>query len=858
MVLSGGNRLKLFAGNGCPMLAAQIAKRLDVELGTSEVTKFSDGEVSVHIKESVRGTDVYVIQSTSNPVNDNLMELLVMLDAFKRASAGRINAVIPYFGYARQDRKAIARDPITAKLVADLIQTAGADRVLTMDLHAAQIQGFFDIPVDHLYGIPVLKKVICKESFTQSEDFIVVSPDVGSVARARQMAARLNAPLAIVDKRRPKPNEMEVMSIIGDVKGKTCLIMDDMIDTAGTIVQGAKALVERGGAEKVYACCTHGVLSGPAIERLKSSVIEKVFVLDTIQIPEEKKFDKLIEVSVAPIFAEAIESIHLERPISKLFYPLDLSLSGLPVGECGRVDYRSAVASGMEQALKNPLKTRGESSANGEGGISENLVFRDFKQLLSGVSLAEDIRLVISEGEYVSLGKYIAKSANLKHIICGGGNLSAYDFMAGTVDTDNSENICEMSGLSDLVSSSYSSGLTEAYGMLGTSSLAKVFETELSNPAGAGFWLQDFGGADAIINDSENINVPSGFAFVLSSYLALFDWDISALLFGGNMCSAVFKEAQKTVNRLMEAAGLFGKRSTQLKKAVLEAQLSMAALIETAGPQLLLSGASQAAAALTALYRHEERPLIDFFDITFLFSPAVAKIYAAFLDQRIPFSFPPDNNFRAGRLAEYLGMDEAAAYKLMPAYIGIKNIEITDYRLGVYRDELLRHIYGVIRVLDAAYPVYFKLCSDDGFSLKAELINRVGNEAEEIILVALPQADYTAYYYISATINCYQITNLGIQKKLWNAEQEKEETVYMLFPVHTISNSDTQPSVEENKECVTETFDYFAEFYRKGAKNNNTVIDEENKTIIFTNIYNDKVSMHWSEDFNGDFWIEFN
>lgn len=318
-MVTRGNTLKLFACNGCPELAKEIAKKLDMELGQIHVGKFSDGEVSVHIDESVRGADVFVIQSTAAPVNDNLMELLVTIDALKRASAGRINAVIPYFGYARQDRKAMAHDPITAKLVADLIQTAGADRVLTMDLHAAQIQGFFKIPVDHLLGLAVLKKAICKEDFVKDDDFVVVSPDVGSVARARQLAARLNAPLAIVDKRRPKANVMEVMNIIGDVEGKTCLMIDDMIDTAGTIVQGAQALVDVGKAKRVFACCTHGVLSGPAIERLKNSVIEKLFVLNTIEIPEEKKFDKLKLVSVAPIFADAIRSIYEETSVSKLY-----------------------------------------------------------------------------------------------------------------------------------------------------------------------------------------------------------------------------------------------------------------------------------------------------------------------------------------------------------------------------------------------------------------------------------------------------------------------------------------------------------------------------------------------------------
>ena len=318
-MVTRSNTLKVFACNGCPELAKEIAKKLDLELGQIHVGKFSDGEVSVHIDESVRGADVFVIQSTSAPVNDNLMELLVTIDALKRASAGRINAVIPYFGYARQDRKAMAHDPITAKLVADLIQTAGADRVLTMDLHAAQIQGFFQIPVDHLLGLAVLKNAICKEDFVKDDEFVVVSPDVGSVARARQLAARLNAPLAIVDKRRPKANVMEVMNIIGDVEGKTCLMIEDKIDTAGTIVQGAQALVEVGKAKRVYACCTHGVLSGPAIDRLKNSVIEKLFVLNTIEIPEEKKFDKLQLVSVAQIFADAIKSIYEDKSVSKLY-----------------------------------------------------------------------------------------------------------------------------------------------------------------------------------------------------------------------------------------------------------------------------------------------------------------------------------------------------------------------------------------------------------------------------------------------------------------------------------------------------------------------------------------------------------
>ena len=242
-----------------------------------------------------------------------------MIDALRRACAGRITAVIPYFGYARQVRKARARDPITAKLVADLLTGAGADRILTMDLHAPQIQGFFDIPVDHLLGIPVLCRALMRQNFIKDDHLIVVSPDVGSVGRARQMAQKLNSTLAIVDKRRPKANVMEVMNIVGDVRGKKCLLVDDMIDTAGTITQGAKALMEVGGATAVYACCTHPVLSGPAMERLENSVLKEIFVLDTIELPPEKRIPKIKEVTVAPIFAEAIESIYADLPVSKLY-----------------------------------------------------------------------------------------------------------------------------------------------------------------------------------------------------------------------------------------------------------------------------------------------------------------------------------------------------------------------------------------------------------------------------------------------------------------------------------------------------------------------------------------------------------
>ena len=311
-MIAHGNKIKLFAGNGSPALAQEIAKELNMPLGAIKVGKFSDGETSVQIDETVRGCDVFIIQSTSTPVNDNLVELLVMIDAMRRASAGRITAVVPYFGYARQDRKARARDPITAKLVADILTAAGADRVLTMDLHAPQIQGFFDIPVDNLLGSSVLCNYIKNKAFVKRDDLIVVSPDGA-------MANQLDCPLAIVDKRRPKANVMEVMNIVGDVSGKTCLLIDDMIDTAGTITQGAKALVEVGGAKEVYVCCTHAVLSGPAIERLENSVIKKVYMLNTIELPAEKKIAKIEEITVAPLFARAIESIFAELPLSRLY-----------------------------------------------------------------------------------------------------------------------------------------------------------------------------------------------------------------------------------------------------------------------------------------------------------------------------------------------------------------------------------------------------------------------------------------------------------------------------------------------------------------------------------------------------------
>lgn len=306
--------IKLFAGNSNRPLAESIAKNLGVTLGDMEVNTFSDGEINCHIKESIRGRDVYLIQSTAQPVNDNLMELLVMIDAAKRASAGRVTAVVPYFGYARQDRKSRARDPITAKLVANLLTVAGADRVLTMDLHADQIQGFFDIPVDNLHGASILMDYFAK----QEEIECVVSPDVGSVKRCRKVAEKLGVPLAIIDKRRPKANVMEVMNIIGDVKGKKCLMIDDMIDTAGTICQGAKAIKDA-GATAVYAGCSHAVLSGPAVQRLNDSAIDKLVFLDTIHIPEEKMSEKFIVLSTADILAKAIDTIYLDKPMGRLY-----------------------------------------------------------------------------------------------------------------------------------------------------------------------------------------------------------------------------------------------------------------------------------------------------------------------------------------------------------------------------------------------------------------------------------------------------------------------------------------------------------------------------------------------------------
>lgn len=312
-----GTSLKIFAGNSHSELAKEIAKKLGVELGDAHVSRFSDGEISVSINETVRGADVFVIQSTSPPANENLMELLILVDAFRRASAGRITVVMPYFGYARQDRKAKARDPISAKLVADLIVTSGADRILTMDLHAPQIQGFFDIPVDHLQGVPILSKFFL-DKLNNTDDVVVASPDVGSVTRARYFSEKLDVPLAIIDKRRDKANSCEVMNVIGEVKGKRVIIVDDLIDTGGTIVNGANALMKI-GAKEVFACCTHAVLSGPAIDRIKSSPIRELAILNTVPLDEEKNIDNITMLSVGDVFAEAIRRISSNISISTIF-----------------------------------------------------------------------------------------------------------------------------------------------------------------------------------------------------------------------------------------------------------------------------------------------------------------------------------------------------------------------------------------------------------------------------------------------------------------------------------------------------------------------------------------------------------
>ena len=318
-MIAHGKDIKIFSGNSNPELAKAICTKLGLPLGSSETKTFSDGESSVSIYETVRGSDVFVIQSTCMPVNDNLMDLLIMIDALKRASAGRITAVIPYFGYARQDRKTKPRDPISAKLVANLITRAGADRVLTMDLHANQIQGFFDIPVDNLLGSPLFVSECFRKFAAVQDDTMVVSPDVGSVARARAFAQKLNMPLAIVDKRRQKANSSEVMNIIGDVKDKHVILLDDMVDTGGSLCHAAKALVDIGGAKDVTAVATHGLLSGPAVQRITDSVMDEVVFLDTIPPKPGMKCDKIRYISVAHMFAEAISHIYEETSVSRLF-----------------------------------------------------------------------------------------------------------------------------------------------------------------------------------------------------------------------------------------------------------------------------------------------------------------------------------------------------------------------------------------------------------------------------------------------------------------------------------------------------------------------------------------------------------
>lgn len=326
-MISRGKDIKVFTGNSNPQLAKEICRELGIPLGTAEVGSFSDGENFASMYETVRGSDVFVVQSTCSyekdgkvfSVNDSLMELLIMIDALKRASAGRITAVIPYFGYARQDRKTKPRDPISAKLVANLITEAGADRVLTMDLHANQIQGFFDIPVDNLLGSPIFVNHFTRKFAAVHADTMVVSPDVGSVARARAFAQKLDMPMAIVDKRRQKANSSEVMNIIGDVKDKHVILLDDMVDTGGSLCHAAKALVEIGGAKDVTACASHGVLSGPAVQRINDSVLDEVIFLDTIPAHGPVQSDKIKYISVAHMFAEAISHIYMETSVSPLF-----------------------------------------------------------------------------------------------------------------------------------------------------------------------------------------------------------------------------------------------------------------------------------------------------------------------------------------------------------------------------------------------------------------------------------------------------------------------------------------------------------------------------------------------------------
>ncbi|GAK07795.1 LOW QUALITY PROTEIN: ribose-phosphate pyrophosphokinase [Geomicrobium sp. JCM 19038] len=309
------DKFKIFSLNSNQALTEEIVRHLGCELGRSSVKRFSDGEIQISIEESVRGCEVYVVQSTSFPGNENIMELLIMVDALKRASQKRINVVMPYYGYARQDRKARSREPITAKLIANLLETAGVTRVITMDLHAPQIQGFFDMPVDQLQGVPILSEYFADKNL---EDVVVVAPDNGGVVRARKMAEALNAPIAFIDKRRPQPNVAEVMNIVGEFKGRNAIIIDDLIDTAGTITLAANALIEN-GAKAVYACCTHPVLSGPAISRIEGSPIKELVITNSIQLPEDKQSHKITTLSIAPLVADAINRVHNEVSVSSLF-----------------------------------------------------------------------------------------------------------------------------------------------------------------------------------------------------------------------------------------------------------------------------------------------------------------------------------------------------------------------------------------------------------------------------------------------------------------------------------------------------------------------------------------------------------
>ena len=317
MEMEDTSRLKIFTGNAHPELAKEICEYIGVPLGKAICGRFNNGEIQVMVNESVRGKDVFIIQPTGAPVNDNLMELLIMVDAMKRASARHITVFVPYYGYARQDRKARSREPITAKLVANLLEIAGANRIIALDLHALQIQGFFDIPVDHLMAVPIIAEYF-KGKLSNMEEVVVVSPDHGGVTRARKLADALNTPIAIIDKRRPKPNVAEVMNIVGNIEGKICILIDDIIDTAGTITLGAQALKDR-GAKEVYASCSHAVLSGQALERIENSPIKELVYANTIDIPEEKKLDKMVPLCVGDLIAKAIYRIHHNEPVSVLF-----------------------------------------------------------------------------------------------------------------------------------------------------------------------------------------------------------------------------------------------------------------------------------------------------------------------------------------------------------------------------------------------------------------------------------------------------------------------------------------------------------------------------------------------------------